>query len=130
MNERYDFVGIPIVWLDAAINNSVENVEVQGKLRNLGYDLNTFDTTDDLVNYVQARTALESIILIVSGSACQRCVPRVHDLVQISLIYIFCFNSKSIENWAKQFSKVNVVETTDHFRHAFRSVASRRERSI
>ena len=47
--------------------------------------------------------------MIISGSLGQHIVPRVHKMIQVDSIFIFCGNKKYHEQWAKEWAKVKGV---------------------
>ncbi|CAF3485807.1 unnamed protein product [Rotaria sp. Silwood1] len=61
----------------------------------------------------------DHIILIVSGRLGQIIVPKIAQLQQIILIYVYCQDKKANEQWGKQFSKVKdvIVRLDDLFHH-------------
>lgn len=46
------------------------------------------------------------LILITSGCSGCELVPRIHRLIQVASIYVFCRDETSHKKWACQFSKV------------------------
>jgi hypothetical protein len=44
--------------------------------------------------------------LIVSGQFGREIVPKIHQLEQLSAIYVYCMNKEANEQWAKDFLKV------------------------
>ncbi|CAF0978523.1 unnamed protein product [Rotaria sp. Silwood1] len=61
----------------------------------------------------------DHIILIVSGRLGQIIVPKIAQLQQIILIYVYCQDKKANEQWGKQFSKVKdvIFRLDDLFHH-------------
>jgi hypothetical protein len=53
----------------------------------------------------------EKVFMISSGAFGQTTVPIVHDMPQVSSIYIFCDNKTRHEQWTKEWSKVKGVFT-------------------
>jgi hypothetical protein len=95
-----------LIWLDAAVNSSEENVEAQQQLRTSINHLTTFDDDNGCEEYIRSVSKHDRIILIVSGQLGQKLVPRIHQLQQIFAIYVYCMNKKQNEHWAQEFSKV------------------------
>jgi hypothetical protein len=48
----------------------------------------------------------DRILLVVSGQLGEQLVPKIHQLRQVSTIYVYCTNKKKNEQWTKQFAKV------------------------
>jgi hypothetical protein len=95
-----------LIWLDAAVNSSEENVEAQQQLRTSINHLTTFDDDNECEEYIRSVSKHDRIILIVSGQLGQKLIPRIHQLQQIFAIYVYCMNKMPNEHWAQEFSKV------------------------
>ncbi|CAF3726711.1 unnamed protein product [Rotaria socialis] len=81
---------IPIIWLDAAVHETEENVTLKGLLKRLTKKLTSFDDGDLCIRYIQQLAMSEQVIFIVSGSMGNNVIPTVRDLVQVKIIYIYC----------------------------------------
>jgi hypothetical protein len=95
-----------LIWLDAAVNSSEENVEAQQQLRTSINHLTTFDDDNECEEYIRTVSKYDRIILIISGQLGQKLVPRIHQLQQIFAIYVYCINKMQNEQWAPKFTKV------------------------
>ncbi len=95
-----------LIWLDATVNTSPENIQSQEILRESIDQLKTFDNGDECIKYIEYLSANDRIILISSGSLGRSIVPRIHELRQIFSIYIYCMNKEANEQWTKKFIKV------------------------
>lgn len=95
-----------LIWLDATVNTSPENIKSQSILRESINQLKTFDNGDECIKYIEYLSANDRIILISSGSLGRSIVPRIHELRQIFSIYIYCMNKEANEQWTKKFIKV------------------------
>jgi hypothetical protein len=97
-----------LVWCDANVNETEENQEMQIKLRSSINYLQIFDNADECEQYIK-QIKLEKVVLIVSGRIGPLLVPRIHDLRQLTSIYVYCENRVKHENWAKDYNKVCIV---------------------
>jgi hypothetical protein len=97
---------LSLVWLDAEVNKSKENINAQDRLRSTINYLKTFHDANECENYIRAVPEGDRMLLIVSGGLGQKIVPRIHTLRQILAIYVFCYDRKKHEEWAQQFTKV------------------------
>jgi hypothetical protein len=95
-----------VLWLDATVNNCQENINAQHKLRKSIKHLKTFTDDNHCEQYIRSVSVNNQIILIVSGHLGQMIVPRIHQLQQISSIYVYCMNKAKNEQWSKQYEKV------------------------
>ncbi len=96
-----------LIWLDASVNNSKENIDAQQQLRTSIHFLKTFDDGDKCEEYIRSVSKDDRIVLIISGHFGHIIVPRIHSLRQISSIYVYCKDKKIHEAWANQFKKVD-----------------------
>lgn len=92
-------------WLDQQVNSTQDNLETQKQLRHVINHLQTFDSNDRCEKHIR-RITKEKVVLIVSGSAGREVVPRLHDLAQLSAVYVFCKDQKDNEKWANKYHKV------------------------
>ena len=95
-----------LLWLDAQVNTSEENRQAQRKLRQVINHLRIFDDENICKKYISYSSNQDRFVLIVSGRLGQQIVPEIHNLRQISAIYVYCSNKKLNEAWAKNHPKV------------------------
>ena len=100
-----------LFWLDAAVNTSSENVQVQSKLRSVINHLKTFDNIQTCERYIRALPKEDRLVLIISGGFGRELVPRIVGLQQVFAIYVFCYDKKGNKEWSQQFDKVKLVTT-------------------
>jgi hypothetical protein len=98
-----------LIWLDAQVNRSKQNVEAQEQLRKLINQLKTFDDGQLCENYIQSLSENNRIVFMSSGQLGKEIVPRIHHLRQVFSIYIFCMNKQKYEELAEQYIKVNLI---------------------
>lgn len=96
-----------LIWLDAKVNNSQENINAQHQLRKLINHLKTYTDSNQCEQYIRSVSDNHQIILIVSSHLGEIVVPRIHQLRQISSIYICCMDKTKNEQWSNQFEKVS-----------------------
>jgi hypothetical protein len=95
-----------LVWLDASVNSSRENIQAQQKLRKSVNHLITFEDDQQCLEYIESLSKEDRVIFIVSGSLGRIIVPKIVHLRQIISIYVYCMDKKLNEEWAKDFAKV------------------------
>ncbi|CAF3863078.1 unnamed protein product [Rotaria sp. Silwood1] len=100
-----------LIWLDAAVNTSKENVRAQSDLRTIINYLKTFDNTEKCEKYIRKSHESDRIVLIVSGGFGQEIVPRIYKLRQVCSMYVYCMNKKKNKKWASQYPKVKLITT-------------------
>ena len=105
-NDNDNIEMLSIVWLDASVNTTPENLSVQEQLRKLINNVKTFDNSNEFLRYIDNTSKIDRIILIVSGRLGRTIVPHVHHLRQIISIYIYCMDKQANEQWSKDFTKV------------------------
>jgi tetratricopeptide (TPR) repeat protein len=106
-----DLEKFTLIWLDAAINES-ENRTTQNNLRKLSDQFKPFDNSNECQLHIQSLSIDERVVLIVSGRLGREIVPNIHEIEQIYLIYVYCYNKEANERWAKDYSKIKIVVTT------------------
>ena len=103
---------IRLAWLDVNIdeinNNDCRNAIAQ--LRRIVNNVNLFTNASECVDYIRNNKE-EKVFVIFSGALGQTTVPIVHNMSQLSAIYIFCQNEIYHKQWARQWSKVKGVFT-------------------
>jgi len=97
---------LSLVWLDNTHGISVENISSQEQLRTLDPNLHTFKDDNECEKYLKSQNSQARIVLIVNGGLGEKLVSRVQDLSQIISIYVYCWDKKLHEQWAKQITKV------------------------
>ncbi|CAF3538344.1 unnamed protein product [Rotaria socialis] len=95
-----------LLWLDASINKTQENIEAQQRLRTSINCLETFEDDQQCECYIQSLSSHDRVVLIVSGQLGQIIVPYIHSLRQLSSIYVYCMDKKAHEKLTKDFTKV------------------------
>ncbi|CAF2520409.1 unnamed protein product [Rotaria sp. Silwood2] len=100
-----------LIWLDAAVNSSKENIQAQPDLRAIINYLKVFENVEKCEKYIRKSHESDRIVLIVSGGLGQEIVPRIHKLRQLCVIYIYCMNKKKNKKWASQYSKIKLITT-------------------
>ncbi len=95
-----------LIWLDASVDESQENIQAQKQLRTSINHLLTFEDDQECLQYIDSIPKDDRIILIVSGRLGQIIVPKIVKYRQIASVYVYCMNKKANEEWAKQFNKV------------------------
>ncbi len=96
-----------LVWLDASVNSSKENIAAQKQLRASINHLLTFENEQQGLEYIHSLPKDDRTVLIVSGKLGRIIVPKIVQLRQIISIYVYCMDKKANEQWASQFSKVS-----------------------
>lgn len=98
-----------LIWLDASVNDSHENIEAQKQLRTSINYLVTFEDDQECLQYIESASKDDRIIFIVSGKLGQIIVPKIVQYRQLVSIYIYCMNKTANEQWVKQVNKVSYI---------------------
>ncbi|CAF4194167.1 unnamed protein product [Didymodactylos carnosus] len=93
-----------LLWLDQNVNKSKDSLETQTQLRRSINCLLTFESGNECEEHI-GESKDEKIVLIVSGRLGREIVPSVHDLPQLSAIYVYCMDKITNERWAKSYNK-------------------------
>jgi hypothetical protein len=105
----------PLIWLDRLVNISEENLDGQKLIRSSIDNLKTFENVNKCEEYIRSISSDERIILIVSGRLGREITPRIHELRQVSSIYVYCLDKSANEEWAKQYKKVKIKKKKKNF---------------
>ncbi|CAM4765943.1 unnamed protein product [Rotaria magnacalcarata] len=97
-----------LMWLDASVNNA-ENSDAQKKLATIYTNFKTFQSVEHCEDAIQQVTEMSRVILIVSGAYGTDLVPRIHELQQVSSIYVFCLQQEKYIEFAKQYDKIKAI---------------------
>jgi DNA-directed RNA polymerase specialized sigma subunit len=95
-----------LYWLDTEVNKSDDNITGQKQIRSIIKHLQTFDDQDQCQQTIKSLDEQNRLILIVSGRIGRELVPQIHQLRQISSIYVYCQDKSLHEAWATNFFKV------------------------
>ena len=107
MNENLETFSL--LWLDASVHKSQENVDAQQRLRSIINHLKTFDNAQHCEQYIRQMSHNDRVVVISSGRLGQEMVPRIHKLRQVCSIYVYCADKTKNEMWANNFSKVQTA---------------------
>ncbi len=101
-----------LVWLDTNIDviNNDDSRNTLTELRQVVDTINTFVDVNQCMNFLM-NIQHEKIFMIISGSLGQNIVPLVHNIYQLTSIYIFCENKSKHEHWVKKWSKIKGIFT-------------------
>ncbi|CAF1363230.1 unnamed protein product, partial [Adineta steineri] len=89
-----------LIWL-----NNNENVDIQKELRNTINHIETFDDVAECKNYIEKTSENDRLVLVTNGEFGQQIIPSIHQLRQISSIYI---NSED-KQWTNDFPKLKGI---------------------
>ncbi len=103
-----------LIWLDASVNSSPENVKVQQQLRSSINHLLLFEDDQQCLEYIHSVPKDDRIVFIVSGKFGQIIVPQIVQLRQIISIYIYCTDKKANEEWSRHFTKVTIFYISNY----------------
>lgn len=97
---------VVLMWADPTVQSNTENTHTLQSFANMYDGIYTFQTTDACENAIRQLPASNRIHLIVSGAFSRSLLPRIHELPQLSTVYIFCLEQQRYLIWAKPFTKV------------------------
>ncbi|CAF1399813.1 unnamed protein product [Adineta steineri] len=103
---RQNFI---LLWLDANINDDNSN-NILTQLREIITTVYTFNDVNQIVDFATDIKDVQ-IFMIFSDEFAQTTIPIVHDIPQVSSIYISCKNKSEHEKWSKQWAKVKDIFT-------------------
>jgi uncharacterized protein YlbG (UPF0298 family) len=84
-------------------------VGIDDHIYEINNKVNTFIDVNECIDFI-TDIKEEKVFLISSGSLGQTIIPLVHDIPQISKIYIFCTHKTRHEQWTREWYKVVLVD--------------------
>ncbi|CAF3666594.1 unnamed protein product [Rotaria sp. Silwood1] len=100
---------LPIIWLDADVHESRENIDLQEKLKTITKSLTVFNADEECEEHIRQLPVGEEVILIVAGTIGTVIIPLVHDSIQIRVIYIYSHVDNYYKKKFEQYAKVRDV---------------------
>ena len=94
-----------IVWLDRDVDNSIENKTVRQQLRSIINNIRMFETSKECEEYIRD-VDVDRLVLIINQQLQEDIIPKVHDLRQVSAIYVYDFNGRHSGELITKFNKV------------------------
>ncbi|CAF3382494.1 unnamed protein product [Rotaria socialis] len=110
VNKLTNLETFSLMWLDANVHTTEDNIDAQVKLREAINFLQTFDKENECEEAIR-NIVNEKVVLIVSGRLGRNVVPRLHDLSQLTCVYVYCFDKDGNKQWSDKYSKVKGVFT-------------------
>ena len=91
-----------LVWLDENMNamGSIDCCKMVVHLQGIANAMCTFNNADQCIDFL-TNVVDQKVVLVVSDTYGQAIVPLVHEMPQISSIYVFYENSFKYEQWVK-----------------------------
>ena len=102
------------VWLDASIHTTQQNLELQEKIRSITRAFKPFNDKALCEDFIRSVPGHHDVILIASGGLSKELVPSIHQLPQLTLVYVYCMKKEFMEAWAKDYRKVGSIFAIDH----------------
>lgn len=97
---------LSLIWLDADVNKSKDNLDVQKRLRSVINYLKTFHDPTECENHIRSVPDGDRLLFIVSGGLGRDIVPRIYKLRQVLAIYVFCYDKQKHKEWTDNYTKV------------------------
>ncbi|CAF1195107.1 unnamed protein product [Adineta steineri] len=89
-----------LIWL-----NNNKNVDIQRELRSIINHIETFHDVEECKNYIDKTSENDRLVLVTNGEFGQQIIPSIHQLRQISSIYI---NSED-KQWTNDTPKIKGI---------------------
>lgn len=112
--DNMDLETFTLVWLDRKLGTTNENAALLDKLRARVHCVRTFTHLETCKFFIEAHPFDEPLVLVISGKYGEELVPLVHNLDQISIIYIFCMNRIYHSVWAGSYAKVTIYSVIQY----------------
>jgi hypothetical protein len=102
-----------LIWLDLSGNNIHENNDIQQQLRSIINYLKLFEDIDDCEQYIRSLSKDDRIVMVVNEKFALEITTRVHELRQITSIYIYSTDITDDYQWINQYKKVTIFFSYD-----------------
>ena len=96
-----------LVWLGDLLDTEENNISIKKQLRASINHLKTFDDDEQCEQHIRSLAKHDQIVLIVNDQVGQKLIPRIHQLRQVSSIYVHFNDNEQIKEWIQQYPKVN-----------------------
>ncbi|CAM4777659.1 unnamed protein product [Rotaria magnacalcarata] len=97
-----------IIWLDKDVRVRV-NQDIQQKLRCIINQLKIFDDVEECKQYIEHRSKYDRLVLIVSDELSRQFIHLIHELLQVSTIYVRSRDKTNGQQWTQNFIKVRII---------------------
>ena len=88
-----------LIWLRADIDySSQEQQNILVELRSIANEVSVFTQSDECIDYVTDIVDIK-VILIIDDTLGEQILPLIHDISQLSAVYIFCHQTSNHEQW-------------------------------
>lgn len=107
-HERINLDSHQLVWLDANVNNNDDSNSAItiANLRQIIDYTKLFDTMEGCQQFLEKKTNTSMTFLIASGQFGEILIPKIHQLENVLIIYIYCQNKDYHQRWASKYPKV------------------------
>ena len=100
-----------LIWLDSNIDiDQRERCYTITQLEHVFKMIGTFTDGEECVNFIKTIN-YGNVFVIMSGALGEQFVSKIHDMLQVKAILIFCGNRRKHELWARNWSKIKGVST-------------------
>ena len=95
-----------VIWLDVNHSNDQKTRKMEHQLRKTVNHLRKFTDIHRCEEHIRQTLEVNQLILIVISELGQQIVPSIHELPQISSIYVHSADQCNNNEWTKKFTKV------------------------
>jgi hypothetical protein len=106
-----------LIWLDLPTNNNQENLEIQQQFRSIINHLKIFQDIDECEQYIRSLTKDDRIVFVSHEKFASEIINHIHELRQITSIYIYSTEIEKDYEWINQYKKVRLISNLlNHFK--------------
>jgi tetratricopeptide (TPR) repeat protein len=100
-----------LFWLDSNIDMNDDNcLFTITQLQSVVNTVHVFNDSDQCANFLN-KIKNQKVFMVVSGSLSQHTLPRIHNMPQLTAVFVFCDNRPKYESLTKSWSKVRGIFT-------------------
>lgn len=96
-----------LIWLDGDMDDK-KKVHTEHQLRTMINHVQRFKDGEKCLQYINQRLDDDRMVLLLSGELAPQVIPYIHELIQVSSIYVYSMEKKKTEQWTCKFTKVKL----------------------
>lgn len=102
-----------VIWLDRnKIRIDEKHHRILAQVQHIVHDVDIFNDIDECIDYLTDIKDRRVFLVIETTTLAHSILPSIHDIPQLSTIYVLCADNPHQEQWKQYWSKIQGVHTT------------------
>ncbi|CAF1475934.1 unnamed protein product [Adineta steineri] len=111
VEDASDLQNYTLFWLDSNITpDNADCLNTITQLQSIGYTVRVFDDANECINILN-KIKKQKVLLVVSDELGQNILPRIHDMHQLTTVFVFCNSESNDQSWTKDWIKIQDTYT-------------------